>query len=165
MRRLLGTALLGLVACGGGTGGFSEQEPGPSKENPEGTVPVGPGGEVNVEGSKAILEVVPLDIWSQPLPEEGTHLSITHEGKTASHPSTMRYGIRSEGTYQVSLSHPDHFDLELPLQDADSHRQRLPDRVGGSGHGGYGSERRLSQYDWGSGDSGHYAVEVDRHRP
>jgi hypothetical protein len=115
MRRLLGIAVTGLMACGG-NGGFSEHGPGPSTQNPGGTIPVSPEGEVIVEDAKAILEVVPLDIWSQPLPEEGTRLSITHAGQTASHPKTIRYGIRSEGVYRVSLSHPEHFDLELPVR-------------------------------------------------
>jgi phosphatidylserine/phosphatidylglycerophosphate/cardiolipin synthase-like enzyme len=114
--------LLLLAAAGCGTA-----EPG-TADNPVPPLP---------EGSVAVLEIYPLDLWAQPLPA-GAVLEIERDGlpvETIGAPIAY-VPLHDAGAYRVRLAAPDHEPLEVQLSfdgSAELDATRLGARPDGAG--------------------------------
>lgn len=96
----------------------------------------------NQTSTKATLELHALDLWGQPLPEEGLELVVLRNGQQVAgtwvDAHTLRLPLSTAATYEVLLSAPDHHALRTELRfDGSSLPVALSARRGAddTGHG------------------------------
>lgn len=102
------------------------------------------GRDAAVSGAPAaVLELYLLDLWSQPLPSEGTTFAVTLNGQPVTavegdQAFVRRIDLRTHGRYVVTLSAPQHRTLRAELdfdgtRSADGLSARLASGVTGQG--------------------------------
>lgn len=105
---LLAAAATTLSACspnqeGLETQGVDEEDPDAPVPDPETTTP---------DKAKAVLELVPMDLWGQPLPADGASLTVG-DAIAVDGFSPGRIYLDSAGTFVVKLAAPHHEELEV----------------------------------------------------
>ncbi len=74
----------------------------------------GPGG--TTAQTRALLEIYPMDLWAQFLPGDAT-LSVTRNGvaMTKSGSPVVTVSLDQPGSYEISLSYPEHEDMHVSV--------------------------------------------------
>lgn len=73
---------------------------------------------ISVADAKAALEISPLDIWAQSIPQDQLTLKVTHEGRTVpiSGYPVSRFYLNQAGQYVVHVEAPMHDPADVTVQ-------------------------------------------------
>ena len=110
---------LGITACGGGSGAGDARDGGPFASDGAPLTDAGPDiidPDPRGEPVRAVLEIVALDIWAQPLPPEIASLEVTRDGREIA--SGVPIGailLRAPQTLELHLEASDHEPADVTL--------------------------------------------------
>jgi len=105
-------------AAGGGTGGTAEGGTGGGTGGTGGTI--GDAGEDAPPlppDTQAVLEIYPLDLWTQFLPAQDYEIEITESGNAVAYGGSpvLTVPLKAAGSYTIRLSAPEHRSLEVAV--------------------------------------------------